>query len=660
MKKLLSIDDLMVAFIASLGYCFADLIAGLFGWPELVGDVVSLFLGVTIEECVISRIAYSEAVQRRPITRYATYAAFVAIFLVAHKAASAYLGLSLTDYLIDALTDAVSMPIVGFALTLLIRAHRVMKIRQTYGDEADGYVFEVSEEEVAEANQANQAVTGDVDEEASVRTTTGVYVGQKDGSTVSYLGIPFAKPPVGHLRWKAPEPLDPSDAVFEAKHFGASAIQVEHEGSITRLHRQDEDCLTLNVVVGTDCEDDRKPVLVLFHGGDFSSGGSSDPLYSGTYFVEGHQDVVFVSINHRLGILGFIDFADVEGGQDYPDAPNLGLLDQIAALRWIHDNIAAFGGDPERITALGFGAGADSVFLLAASERARGLFQRAFLFGGNPSAIYLTPDQSRALARDLMRETGATTMAELERLDTQSLKEAAQRLWENLPTPTCDGTLVPSDLHRAYRDGVAAQVEFIVGIPSHEMEIVHATLGDRNYLHMVEAIVDDLRNTLSEPAARRALELSRRAATEASATSEHAERSVLAEGWLACLLYHGATWLHECGSAVHVMYWDQAPLYDRLGSGTTDAAGTLLGNDEALALYGGIPDDDLSEVLQTLLAKFVRGEKLELYHNEVRNVDALVWEVYPKALIVRDDKLSCDTIEDDIPRIEDLADGAVS
>jgi para-nitrobenzyl esterase len=653
MKKLFTIDDFMVAFIASLGYCFSDLITGLFGWPKLVSEIASVILGMAIEEKVISRIAYSEAIQRDPRRRYAAYAVFVVLFLIAHLASSAFLGLSMFDYLASQIQDSITLPIIGFVWTLLVRAYRVKKIERAYEDGSRGYVFDVDEDEIEEANEENREVTGDYAREDAVRTRTGTYIGSKSGSTMSYLGIPYAKPPVGPLRWKAPEPLDSTDAVFEAKSFGASAIQVEHTGSIVRLHRQSEDCLTLNIVVGTDEEDAKRPVLVLFHGGDFTCGGSADPLYDGTNFVEDHGDVVFVSINYRLGIFGFIDFAEVDGGQAYPEAPNLGLLDQIAALRWIRENIAAFGGDPDRITVVGFDAGADSICLLATSEQAKGLFQRAFVFDGSPSGANSTPDASRALARDLLHETGTTTMEELARLDTQALKDAAQRLWHDLPTPTCDGTLVPKDVYRAWRHGSAAHVEFIVGIPSREMGAIRATIGDRNYPYVVASIVDDLRDSLGESQAKRMLE---RVERETGKTSEHEALAGLAQEWLMLTYYHCAAMLSDGGSDVRLLYWDQEPLLAKLGSGTTDAVATLLGNVDALALYGNVMDEDVSEVLRAMLAKFAKGERLELYHNEIANVDELEWKAFPEALIVQDDRLRCDTIEGEIPAIEGLPD----
>ena len=136
-------------------------------------------------------------------------------------------------------------------------------------------------------------------------------------------------------------------------NFGASTIQFDYDGSFLKHHRQSEDCLTLNICIASKrTKQKKKPVIVFFHHGDFTHG---------TDFIKIYPDSVGVTFNYRLGVFGVIDFSEIPGGADYPDVLNLGLLDQIAALRWIKENIFAFGGDPERITVMGFESGALSL-----------------------------------------------------------------------------------------------------------------------------------------------------------------------------------------------------------------------------------------------------------------------------------------------------------
>ena len=217
------------------------------------------------------------------------------------------------DYLIEQYLYIILPAILGFAFSMILRWHHFRQVRKRYGDGSKGFLFDdVLKPDVLENwNKQNQPIKGEYDKKFAVKTKTGIYVGYKEKKCVVYDGIPFAKPPVGNLRWKAPEPLPESNEVFEAKYFGASAIQVEHEGSILRHHRQSEDCLTLNIAVGGKKTDKKKPVLVIFHNGDFSFGGSADPLMYGDNLTSAYSDVIGVSFNYRLGIFGFIDFSEI-------------------------------------------------------------------------------------------------------------------------------------------------------------------------------------------------------------------------------------------------------------------------------------------------------------------------------------------------------------
>ena len=654
MKKLFTIDDFMVALIAALGYGYGYAIAEHFGWPAPLCLVACFALGIVVEE-IVEKIIFSKAVQKKVMNRVIAFAVIILVFVIGHFIAMRLLGASMIEDAKEEFLWVVGLPIVGFVINLIIRWIRIKRIRETYDDGREGFIPEMDKEEVEELNEQNRPVVGAYDAECAVKTKTGTYVGEKDGKVVYYLGIPYAQAPVGERRWKAPEPLPPSDAVVEAKNFGASAIQVENRGAISEHHRQDEDCLTLNVCVGRQKTEGKRPVLVLFHHSGFAFGGSADPLLYGNNYVSAFPDIVLVTFNYRLGVFGFADFSEVPGGEAYADAPNLGLLDQIAALRWVRENIAAFGGDPEQVTVAGFESGATCICLLAASKQAKGLFKRAFVFNAYLEETYETPDVPRALTRDLLKETKAATMEELVRLKAEDLQEAAQKIWRNwgMSAPLLDGRLVPANVYRAYQESAAAGIEFIVGVPSDEVLVFRSFVGAEGYEDLVASEANDVQMKLD---ARRVAAVREYLEKQAASSSEIEAKAEFLDQWIALCSYRAAMRLVEGGNKVHLMYWAQKPLLENLGSGTVDVLATLLGNEDALEMYGGVIDADLSEVLQTFLHKYVIGEELQLYHNEVYGIDAFTWKPFPQALIVSDNRISCGAIEDKLTEVDGLAD----
>lgn len=654
MRKLFTVDDFMIALIAALGYGYGYAITELAGWPTPLCVVACFALGIALEE-IMDKIIFSETVQKSTRNRVIAYVAIILVFLVAHFISTRWLGASMIEDAQEEFMWVIGLAILGFVVNLVIRWFRIKRIRKAYGDGDEGYVFNVDEKDVEELNEQNRPVVGEYDAECTVKTRTGTFVGEKSGEVIYYLGIPYAQAPVGDLRWKAPEPLPPSDAVIEAKNFGASAIQIENRGVLSEHHRQDEDCLTLNVFVAAREAEERKPVLVLFHHSGFAFGGSADPLLDGENYVKAFPDVVFVSFNYRLGIFGFADFSEVPGGEAYADAPNLGLLDQIAALQWVKENIAAFGGDPERVTVAGFESGATCLCLLAGSRQAKGLFKKAFVFNAILEESYETSDVPRALTRDLLKETQATTMEELVRLKPEALREAAQKIWRNwgMSAPLLDGKLVPADMYRAYRESAAAGIEFIVGIPSDEVRVFRSFVGRQGYEDLVASEVTAVQKRLD---ARAGAAVRKYIEGQTAQSSEIEAQAEVLDQWIALGAYRAAMKLVEGGNEVHLMYWGQKPLIENLGSGTVDVLATLFGNEDGLEMYGGVVDADLSEVLQTLMHKFVAGNALRLYRNEVYGIDAFDWEPFPKALIVSDNKCSCATIEEKLTEIDGLAD----
>jgi len=188
-----------------------------------------------------------------------------------------------------------------------------------------------------------------------------------------YRGIPFAAPPVGDLRWKPPQPVQTWEGVRKCDQFGSQAVQMSNPSIGS------EDCLYLNVWTNAKEEGEtrKRPVMVWIHGGGFENGSGHNPDYDGKRFAR--LGVVVVTINYRLGGLGFFSHPALSAESEHAASGNYGILDQIAVLIWVHNNISSFGGNPEKVTLFGESAGATSVYLLTASPLAKGLFHRAIL-----------------------------------------------------------------------------------------------------------------------------------------------------------------------------------------------------------------------------------------------------------------------------------------
>ncbi len=692
MKKLITIYDFAVALIAALGYGFSFEIPKLMGYPIWLSSIICIVVGMLVES-MVEKIVFSRAVQKNNSRRFMALAAIVVVFLIVRYFAMEFMNMDLSEHVATELIYVIVPPVIVFACRMVLRWYRSKKIHERYGDGSGGFMFDLKID-----NHQNQQIHeihgGDFD--CSVKTKNGTFVGKKVKNSLLFYGIPYAKPPIGKLRWKAPEALSESDKIFEAKYFGASAIQADYEGSPLKHHRKSEDCLTLNIYTShTSQKKQKQPVIVIFHHGDFSYGSSADPLFYADNFLKIYPDTVCVTFNYRLGIMGFIDFSEVPGGDEYPDAINLGLLDQIAALRWIKENISAFGGDPENITVMGFEAGAISISLLAACEK--GLFQKAFIFHGSPFETYETPKEARNFAKKLMQVTSTTTMNELVNLSTEQLKEAAQKLMSESFAPTLDGRLIPSDVYAAYKAGLASGIEFIIGIPGNEMQIYKSSVGKDKYeqfmsetltyiLNCLDAIspekANDVRryietankaanktsvetanetvtktstNTAAETVTKTANKTSTNTATvTATVTSTVSSAAHIVEQVYSLMTYYCAKKLAESGNKVHLFYWGVKPLIEKLGSGTIDVAATFLGNREAAQMYGDVLNYDVSETLQNLFRKFKDGKTMQLYNNEIKGIAAIDWKEFPQALIVSEKSFQCGLILDRITDIKSL------
>lgn len=307
--------------------------------------------------------------------------------------------------------------------------------------------------------------------------SNGQFVGQPEAETgvLSFKGIPFAKAPVGELRWKAPQAPEKSSETFQADDFGYTSIQYEWPSEPASYNEIGEDCLTLNIWT-KDLESTGKPVMVYFHGGGFNFGGTADPLYNGQYFVERNPDIIMVTANYRVGLMGFIDFSHVEGGEDFPDAPVLGVLDHIQALKWIQENIKAFGGDPGNVTIFGESAGGGTTSQLVVTEAAQGLFHKCISESGSLNLTYSQEEfDETGLAEGLLAVTGAKNMDELMAIPEKDLiayyhqpDEDGGCLNDLNNMPMRGGGLIPEDPYQAMADGVGKDIIFMTGTNANE------------------------------------------------------------------------------------------------------------------------------------------------------------------------------------------------
>ena len=284
-----------------------------------------------------------------------------------------------------------------------------------------------------EQNAKNQKIIdGNYDQSLAVKCINGTFVGKKSENVITYKGIPFVdKQPVGDLRWKAPVDFTPDDGIYEAYNFAKLSCQ---DLSITDY--QGEDCLYLNVFKAAskqeqsqaclnsaereqsrpegktdDASAAKKPVMVWIHGGAFVAGGTGIPLFDCSELVKENPDVIFVTVPYRLGVLGFLHLSHLADGKDYPDAQNLGLLDQKMALKWVHENIAAFGGDPDNVTIWGESAGAGSVTMQPLIKGSQQYFQKVIAQSGAPSQTN-SVEESISTTNDLMEALGCKTVAD--------------------------------------------------------------------------------------------------------------------------------------------------------------------------------------------------------------------------------------------------------
>ena len=327
-----------------------------------------------------------------------------------------------------------------------------------------------------------------------VQTKYGILEGFEQDGVKKFLGIPFAQAPVGDLRWKAPQPVQPWEGVREAKAFGEDPMQPNVFGDMNfRGSGRSEDCLYLNIWTTASTTADALPVLIYFNGGGLMAGSGSEPRYDGSSIAK--EGVIGVTANYREGVFGFFAHPELTAASDYKGSGNFGFLDQVAAIQWVKENIAAFGGDPERINIVGESAGSFSVSLLMCSPLSKNLIAGALLSSGAEVLPYEPATQAADSAgAALLANAGIASLSDAMALNADSLQKILPP--RGMANVVLDGYFMSESADAVFERGEQAQVPLLAGWNSLEGHPAQALQGQaptlQNFKNAMKAQFGDM------------------------------------------------------------------------------------------------------------------------------------------------------------------------
>lgn len=628
MKKLFTVDTVMVSLISAIGYGFGYAIPSAYGCNAILSMVICTVVG-TLANTVANKIIYNKDVQKNATKRYVIFGGIILVFLIGYSYLSYYFAHSLWSDVGTDLTFSIVIPVIFFLLSLGVKAFKRKKLLEKYGTGEDGYIIdENAEKQWSSFIGTNTEFKGELKNHPVACTVGGKYVGKSTKEVVRFLGIPYAKAPTGDKRWKKPEPVDPSDNTFEAFYLGNAEIQPNSSHSILTRFKQDEDCLNLNVWTARFEPGAKKPVLVYFHGGDGRYGSNADPVYYLENVAKSIKDAVFVSINYRFGVFGVVDFAsDAVDSSEFDDSTYLTLLDQIEALKWVKNNIAAFGGDAENITVMGDSSGGTCICHLAAIKEAKGLFKRALVLSASSFDSPIEGKRAANVGKLLFEEFDAKTIKDLQAISSDKLREFEKRHYELLELPPAVGKFVPQDATKEYLAGAASDIEFIFGIAEDDASGWKALLtGEVSINDLAEKYYEGLEIAVGEEKAAKLGEL----------LNKNAESDIDAKMELMSDFQYKVCILNSCrtlvkgNSKVKCFYWDVNGDIEKFRANSSSMVTTILGNPEIAEQMGYLNDANITEIMQAIIDKFIHGKTVEFFPNEIKGFDGIVWDEFDK------------------------------
>ncbi len=329
-----------------------------------------------------------------------------------------------------------------------------------------------------------------------VQIANGTLEGVNESGIRTFKGVPYAAPPLGNLRWREPQPVQNWTGVRKADHFGPRAMQLALFGDMNfRSDGMSEDCLYLNVWTPSKTGNEKLPVLVYFYGGGFMAGDGSEPRYDGESMAR--RGIVAITVNYRLTVFGFFAHPELTKESPHHASGNQALLDQTAALQWVRNNIAAFGGDPNRVTIAGESAGSFAVSAQMASPLSKSLINGAI--GESGSLLGLTPTVSlkegEQMGAQFAQSINAKSLAELRAMPADQVLQATKQAGFGRFPVTVDGYFFPKQPAAIYEAGEQAQVPLLVGWNSEENNF-HSIIGNdaptvENYTKAVQKLYGD-------------------------------------------------------------------------------------------------------------------------------------------------------------------------
>lgn len=338
----------------------------------------------------------------------------------------------------------------------------------------------------ASAQDAPQAQTGN-----------GILEGINESGIKVFKGVPFAAPPVGNLRWAAPQPVQKWDGIRKADEFGPNPMQENVFGDMMfGTKKMSEDCLYLNIWTPAKTMDEKLPVFIYFNGGGLMAGSGSEPRYAGLSMAR--RGIVAITANYREGIFGFFAHPQLSKETSYKGSGNYGFLDQAAAIKWVKDNISAFGGDPDRITIMGESAGSMSVSALMASPLTRNLISQAMASSGSVlgSRPVLSLKEAEEAGVETTKRLGCKSIKDLRALSADELmKRAAVK---SVPSYNIDNYFFTEQPAETYAKGEQAQVPCLIGNNSSEMVPAYILQGKPATIENLKPIVEKAFNVSAD------------------------------------------------------------------------------------------------------------------------------------------------------------------